>query len=219
MPGSPKLQQNQMKTPASAPATRNGSPKFLDKSMWKLETGLSDLMKKKRPSPKNSGPVHDLNAEQDRQMSPSQAIQMHSPPNIRAPDVPVPDQKKQSGINFDERGSPSNKDGQRRISQQSKASTLTISSQDNGQRGSVPSFPGKVRIKCHYKDEKRVFVLDQDQLTIDNLRQKLMQKFQVQKLRIRYRDEDNELVLMSDREDLDTAIMFMRNSKLEISVE
>ncbi|RKP23346.1 hypothetical protein SYNPS1DRAFT_24607 [Syncephalis pseudoplumigaleata] len=71
---------------------------------------------------------------------------------------------------------------------------------------SAASIPeGKIKLKCHYKEETRYLMVDAD-IALDELRMRVTDKFNGRRLlRLKYRDEDNELVQVSDKEDLDIA--------------
>ncbi|KAI9597259.1 hypothetical protein BDF19DRAFT_421180 [Syncephalis fuscata] len=64
---------------------------------------------------------------------------------------------------------------------------------------------GKIKLKCHYKDDTRYLMVDSD-VDFSELRMRVTDKFSGRRLmQLKYKDEDNELVQVSDNEDLDIA--------------
>lgn len=214
---------------------------------WKLETGLSFMKKKSSPS-KGDGPIHDLDgigsrnmstgrnnseaqssAQEDPRRKKSNVSQMSSVSHgsisrisgATASSAIIPGHDRSMHIDEDtaQLYIATQDSNNNRESNASKDSTLLRTAALSSASPLTPSAQGKLRVKCDYKNEKRMIVLDQDQLTFKDLKSKLQEKFGVDKMRIRYRDEDGELVLMSDQEDLETALMFLTTAKLEISVE
>jgi hypothetical protein len=67
----------------------------------------------------------------------------------------------------------------------------------------------KIKIKLHYRDTRMLVV--SAYITFQHLLEKIHEKFNVSStLRIQYKDEDNELVLMIDQDDLDLARQITR---------
>ncbi|KAL7751314.1 hypothetical protein RI367_003174 [Sorochytrium milnesiophthora] len=75
----------------------------------------------------------------------------------------------------------------------------------------------KLRVKVHFSDEKRMILLPGD-ATFDELTYKIQEKFNTRSLlKIRFRDEDGELVLMTDDDDLEVARSIGNNfNKLDV---
>ncbi|KAJ3296063.1 hypothetical protein HDU76_006768, partial [Blyttiomyces sp. JEL0837] len=63
----------------------------------------------------------------------------------------------------------------------------------------------KFKIKCHYNETLRIIVVPPN-VTFDDLSSRIQKKFgSPQPLKLKYRDNDNEMVLMTDQEDLEIA--------------
>ncbi|ORY03906.1 hypothetical protein K493DRAFT_334129 [Basidiobolus meristosporus CBS 931.73] len=64
---------------------------------------------------------------------------------------------------------------------------------------------GKLKVKCHYKDT-RVILVDQN-VTFQVLLSRIQEKYDMvdRVLKLKYRDEDDELVLITDQDDLNMA--------------
>ncbi|KAI9471808.1 MAG: hypothetical protein EXX96DRAFT_581748 [Benjaminiella poitrasii] len=94
---------------------------------------------------------------------------------------------------------------------QSSTSTSTI--------GSNSSTNGKIKIKVHYIDTRILLV--SNSITFDELKVKIRDKFEAPpSIRLQYKDEDSEMVLMIDDDDLSMARQANRSTsdleKLEI---
>ncbi|KAK9768174.1 hypothetical protein K7432_001418 [Basidiobolus ranarum] len=63
---------------------------------------------------------------------------------------------------------------------------------------------GKLKVKCHYNDT-RVILVDYN-VTFDGLLSRIKDKYAIESpVKLKYRDEDDELVLITDQDDLDLA--------------
>jgi hypothetical protein len=60
-----------------------------------------------------------------------------------------------------------------------------------------------IKLKCHYHDT-RLFMIDSE-LTFQEMKQRIQDKFGVPSIQIKFMDEDTELVRMVDDEDLQLA--------------
>jgi hypothetical protein len=70
-------------------------------------------------------------------------------------------------------------------------------------RAPVPK--GKMKVKCHFGDTRTLMV--SADISFEELQLKIQKKFSVNDgLKLRYKDEDEELVLITDQEDLDMAL-------------
>ncbi|KAI9366180.1 hypothetical protein DFJ73DRAFT_807399 [Zopfochytrium polystomum] len=74
----------------------------------------------------------------------------------------------------------------------------------NSMMTSTTSAGEKFKIKCHYNDT-RIILVPVD-VTFDDLSSRIQKKFNSKvPLKLKYRDSDNEMVLMTDQEDLEIA--------------
>ncbi|KAI8812138.1 hypothetical protein BJ742DRAFT_794944 [Cladochytrium replicatum] len=65
----------------------------------------------------------------------------------------------------------------------------------------VASAGDKIKIKCHYNDTRLILV--SPTVTYVELRARVCEKFNVEKLKLHYRDEESVLVLITDQEDME----------------
>jgi hypothetical protein len=85
-------------------------------------------------------------------------------------------------------------------------------------------IPDRIKIKVTTKSESRLLLVPLD-VTIELLASKIVNKFGGDERKIRYLDEDNELVLMLDQEDLVYALECagvawnLRGGKMEVFCE
>ncbi|KAG9287906.1 hypothetical protein G9A89_017501 [Geosiphon pyriformis] len=85
------------------------------------------------------------------------------------------------------------------------------------------TLPAKIKIKCYYKDTRAILV--PSTINFTELLKRIQEKFgpSSSPFRLKYKDEDGEMVMMTDQEDLEMALG-MANVKddigrLEISIE
>ncbi|KAI8910793.1 hypothetical protein EDD86DRAFT_203607 [Gorgonomyces haynaldii] len=77
--------------------------------------------------------------------------------------------------------------------------------------------PDMIKVRAHWKDS-RVVLVSQD-VTLDTLLDKVAKKFKTNKpLSLKYRDEDGDIVVMSNEDDLDEALDTSPPGKLEVWV-
>ncbi|KAI9296974.1 hypothetical protein K502DRAFT_323492 [Neoconidiobolus thromboides FSU 785] len=72
-------------------------------------------------------------------------------------------------------------------------------------RSRAPVPKGKMKIKCHFNDTRTLMV--NADIKFKELQTKIVEKFSSElNLKLKYKDEDDELVLITDQEDLDMAL-------------
>jgi len=89
--------------------------------------------------------------------------------------------------------------------------------------GSGTTATDKIKLKCHFRGEARM-VLVSFNVHISDLAEKICKKFGVDDMRVTYRDEDGEMVSITDQEDLVFAMAchgmdwgdFGSNNKMEV---
>ncbi|KAI9294499.1 hypothetical protein K502DRAFT_342376 [Neoconidiobolus thromboides FSU 785] len=75
----------------------------------------------------------------------------------------------------------------------------------------LPLPPGQLKVKVHY-NETCVLLMKTD-VKFEKLLDRVQKKFNNSKLRLRYRDEDDDFILMTEQEDLDIARGYLGDSK------
>jgi tetratricopeptide (TPR) repeat protein len=87
------------------------------------------------------------------------------------------------------------------------------------QQSSPVRTASKVKVKCHFGGDTRV-ILFQDALSLkyDEILCKIREKYGMRKLKLKYKDEDAEMVLLTDQEDLEMALALTADAKMELYV-
>lgn len=87
-------------------------------------------------------------------------------------------------------------------------------------RNTLDPAAARLKVKCHLNNETRLIMLNLESASFDYLVRKICDKYQSLSpgsLKIKYKDEDGELMLMTDDEDLEMAMMQIgSDKKLEI---
>jgi len=80
------------------------------------------------------------------------------------------------------------------------------SSRSTGGYQAPASLPSgtKIKVKCYYKDTRVVQI--EDGITFTELSKRIQEKFDGTKLKLKYKDEDGDQVLLVDQDDMDMAL-------------
>ncbi|KAI8808219.1 hypothetical protein BJ742DRAFT_772214 [Cladochytrium replicatum] len=86
---------------------------------------------------------------------------------------------------------------------QRKGSEPGYSSYGEEPVSAVSANSEKIKVKCHYKDTRMVMM--PFDVTFQSFKNRVKEKFGLRDVKLKYRDEEGELVLMTDQEDMDVA--------------
>lgn len=73
---------------------------------------------------------------------------------------------------------------------------------------------GKIKVKCHYRDTR--IVLIEPDIDVGEFMQRVRDKFDGANLVIKYKDEDGDMIIMTDQEDLAMAMACSDGGKMDV---